>query len=178
MHRYELTPEQWKHIQPLCAGKASDVGRTARDNRLFINAVLFIARSGCAWRDLPERYGKWNSVYQRFNRWAKQGRWEAIFQTLRQNDAPDLDWAMLDTTSIRVHQQAAGQKKSLRPYAVSRSVHRQKSWRSDHQDSRVRRCTGQPDSLRTFIGTDRRYLSCLNPDARLEVQGDCGGQSL
>jgi transposase len=69
MHRYELTPEQWKHIQPLCAGKASDVGRTARDNRLFINAVLFIARSGCAWRDLPERYGKWNSVYQRFNRW-------------------------------------------------------------------------------------------------------------
>jgi transposase len=47
MHRYELTPEQWKHIQPLCAGKASDVGRTARDNRLFINAVLFIARSGC-----------------------------------------------------------------------------------------------------------------------------------
>jgi transposase len=111
MHRYELTPEQWKHIQPLCAGKASDVGCTARDNRLFINAVLFIARSGCAWRDLPERYGKWNSVYQRFNRWAKQGRWEAIFQTLRQNDAPDLDWAMLGTTSIRVHQQAAGQKK-------------------------------------------------------------------
>jgi transposase len=117
MHRYELTQAQWKKIQPLCAGKKSDVGRTAQDNRLFINAVLFIARSGSAWRDLPERYGKWNSVFQRFNRWAKRGRWEAIFQALRQDDPPDLDWTMIDSTSIRVHHQAAGQKKKV-PTAI------------------------------------------------------------
>ncbi len=117
MHRYELTTEQWRKIAPLCAGKKSDVGRTAQNNRLFINAVLFIARSGSAWRDLPERFGNWNSVYQRFNRWAKRGRWEAIFQTSRQNDAPDLDWVMIDSTSIRVHQQAAGQKKKT-PTAI------------------------------------------------------------
>jgi transposase len=67
-HRYEIRTDQWHTIKPLMDGKKGDVGRTAADNRLFINAILYIARSGSPWPDLPERYGHWNSVYQRFNR--------------------------------------------------------------------------------------------------------------
>jgi len=106
--RYEISDQVWVRIEPLLKGKSSDVGRSGADNRLFINAVAWMARSGAAWRDLPERYGAWNSVYQRFRRWAKSGHWQAIFEALQE---PDLDWSMLDSTVIRAHQQAAGQKK-------------------------------------------------------------------
>lgn len=105
--RYEITDEQWLRIEHLLPGKASDPGATAKDNRLFINAVLWIARSGAPWRDLPDRYGDWNSVFQRFNRWSKKGRWKQIFEALQE---PDLEWLMLDATSVRAHQHAAGQK--------------------------------------------------------------------
>ncbi len=105
--RYEITDEQWSRIEHLLPGKATDPGATARDNRLFINAVLWIARSGAPWRDLPERYGNWNSAFQRFNRWALRGRWQAIFEALQE---PDLEWLMLDSTTVRAHQHAAGQK--------------------------------------------------------------------
>jgi len=70
MRRYALRDDQWTRIEALLPGKREDPGRTAADNRLFIDAVLWIGRTGAPWRDLPERYGKWNSVYQRFNRWA------------------------------------------------------------------------------------------------------------
>ena len=89
-------------------GKATDPGRTAEDNRRFINGVLWIARSGAAWRDLPERYGNWNSVFRRFNRWSQRGVWQKVFETLQD---PDLEWLMIDSTSVRAYQQAAGQKK-------------------------------------------------------------------
>lgn len=78
MRRYEITDEQFERIAPLLSGKPGDPGRNARDNRQFINAVLWIARTGAPWPDLPERFGKYDSVYQRFNRWAKQGRRQAI----------------------------------------------------------------------------------------------------
>ena len=110
MRRYEITDEKWERIEDLLPGKASDPGQTAKDNRQFINGILWIGRSGAPWRDLPERYGKWNSVYQRFNRWSKKGVWQRVFEALQ---APDLDWLMLDSTVIRAHQHAAGQKKAL-----------------------------------------------------------------
>jgi len=106
--RYELNDADWVRIAPLLKGKPGDVGRSSADNRLFINAVIWIARSGAPWRDFPERYGVWNSVYQRFRRWAKSGHWQAVFQALQD---PDLDWTMLDSTLVRAHQQAGGQKK-------------------------------------------------------------------
>ena len=108
MRRYEMREDQWQKIAPMLPGKEGDPGRSA-DNRLFVHAVLWIARSGAPWRDLPERFGEWNSVYQRFNRWAKKGVWESVFGELQE---PDLEWVMVDSTVIRAHQHAAGQKKS------------------------------------------------------------------
>jgi transposase len=103
--RYELCDVQWERIRDLLPGKSRDPGRTARDNRLFVNAVLWVLRSGARWSDLPERYGKWKSVHTRFARWAKNGVWERIFEALvadRRNE-----YLMLDTTLVRAHQQAA-----------------------------------------------------------------------
>lgn len=86
-------------------GKVGDAGRTAADNRLFVNGVLWVLRSGARWGDLPERYGKPKSVHKRFSRWAKTGVWERVFAVLaadRKNEH-----LMLDTTLVRAHQQAA-----------------------------------------------------------------------
>ncbi len=106
--RYEISDENWQRIQHLLPGKSGDPGRTAEDNRLFINAVLWIARTGAPWPDLPERFGKYDSVFQRFNRWSKNGTWQHIFEHLQE---PDLEWMMIDSTTVRAHQHAAGQKK-------------------------------------------------------------------
>lgn len=108
MRRYEISDENWERIAPLLPGKKSDPGRTAEDNRRFINAVLWIARSGAAWRDLPERFGPWGTIYQRFNRWSQKGVWQKVFEAMQD---PDLEWLMVDSTTVRAHQQAAGQKK-------------------------------------------------------------------
>ena len=108
MRRYEMTDQEWAKIAPLLPGQVGSAGRKAVDDRLFVNAVLWIARSGAPWRDLPERFGKWNSNYRRFRRWAQDGAWKQIFEALQE---PDLDWVMIDSTMVRAHQQAAGQKK-------------------------------------------------------------------
>lgn len=103
--RYELSDAQWGRIAPLVPGKASDPGRTGADNRLFVNGVLWVLRSGAHWRDLPERYGKYKSVHKRFSRWAKAGIWEKVFASLIRDR--DNEYLMLDTTLVRAHQQAA-----------------------------------------------------------------------
>jgi putative transposase len=103
--RYELSDEQWQQIEDSLPGREGCPGAHAEDNRLFVNAIIWIARTGAPWRDLPERFGNWNSVFQRFNRWAKAGVWPRVFETLRD---PDLESLMLDSTTIRAHQHAAG----------------------------------------------------------------------
>jgi transposase len=103
--RYELSDAQWREICELIPGKASDPGRTGRNNRLFVNGVLWVLRSGAHWHDLPSRYGKWKSVHKRFTRWAKAGVWERIFAELTAD--PDNDYLMLDSSLVRAHQQAA-----------------------------------------------------------------------
>ena len=103
--RYELSDAQWARLAPLLPGKAGDPGRTAADNRLFVNGVLWVLRSGAHWHDLPERYGKWKSVHKRFTRWAKAGLWERVFAALIRD--PRNEYLMLDTTLVRAHQQAA-----------------------------------------------------------------------
>jgi len=103
--RYELTSEQWERIASLVPGKQGDPGRSGRNNRQFVNGVLWVLRSGAHWHDLPERYGKWKTVHKRFTRWADKGVWERIFDHLI--DAPDNQYLMLDSSLVRAHQQAA-----------------------------------------------------------------------
>jgi transposase len=107
-HRHAISDAQWERIQNLLPGKPGDPGVTAKDNRLFIDAVLWIAKTGAPWRDLPERFGNWYNVWKRLSRWAKKGVWEHVFTMLQD---PDLEWLILDSTVIRAHQHAAGAPK-------------------------------------------------------------------
>jgi putative transposase len=106
--RRELTDLDWQRIKGPLPGKEGDKGRHGEDNRLFIDAVLWIARAGAPWRDLPPQFGNWNSVFQRFRRWGKRGVWERIFNALLEN--PDFEYLIIDSTIVRAHQHAAGAK--------------------------------------------------------------------
>ena len=108
MIRRELTDLDWRRIEALVSGREGDKGRHGEDNRLFVDAVLWIARAGAPWRDLPPQFGNWNSVFQRFRRWAKRGVWERIFNALLEN--PDFEYLIIDSTIVRAHQHAAGAK--------------------------------------------------------------------
>jgi transposase len=109
MRRYALRDDQWTRIENLLPGRESTVGVTAKDNRLFVEAVLYRYRAGIPWRDLPERFGYWKAVHTRFSRWAESGVWEKVFKHLS-TDA-DNEYAMIDSTIVRAHQHSAGVKK-------------------------------------------------------------------
>jgi transposase len=119
--RKMLRNDQWERIEHLLPGKASDRGVTAKDNRLFVEAVLWIARTGSPWRDLPPQLGNWHNVYTRFSRWGKSGVWQRIIEAVR-TDA-DLQALLLDSTIVRAHQHAAGaQKKKARKRSADRAA--------------------------------------------------------
>ena len=107
--RHAISDADWERIEHLLPGQRGQHGGVAKDNRLFIDAVLYVARTGIPWEDLPTRFGKHNSVWRRFDRWAKKGRWKAIMDALRDDD---LEWLILDSTAVRAHPTAAGAKKS------------------------------------------------------------------
>src|ERR1700679_1391167 len=115
-YRHAITDDQWERIKDLLPGQPGHPGVTAKDNRLFMDAVLWIAKTGAPWRDLPECFGNWNSVWRRFSRWAQKGVWEHVFCELQD---PDLEWLLLDSSVIRAHQHAAGKKgvQSRKPWA-------------------------------------------------------------
>jgi putative transposase len=111
--RYKLNDLQWEKIKDFLPGSKEHVGRTAADNRLFVNGVLWVLRSGARLHDLPERYGKYKSVHKRFMRWANSGVWERVFHALVSDKKNQ--YLMLDSTIVRTHQQAAtGRKKGVR----------------------------------------------------------------
>jgi len=114
--RYELTNVQWERIEGFLPGKKGDPGRTAVDNRMFVNAVLWVLRSGARWADMPERYGKYKSVHKRFSRWAQKGVWEKIFRFLTKDK--DNEYLMIDSTLVKAHQQAATFKKKIRRWGA------------------------------------------------------------
>jgi transposase len=105
MERHEIKDEDWARIEHLLPGRPGMHGGVAHDNRTFINAILYLAKTGVPWRDLPARLGKWNSVWQRFNRWCQRGVWERVLAVLQD---PDLEWFLLDSTVVRAHPHAAG----------------------------------------------------------------------
>lgn len=113
--RHELTDGQWEAIRELLPGRAGDPGRTAVDNRRFVNAVLYVAKTGVPWADLPERYGKHDTVRRRFDRWCAAGVWRTLAAALGE---PDLTELRLDSTTVKAHptaatgRRAAGEKKT------------------------------------------------------------------
>ena len=109
--RHEISDANWEIISPLLPGKEGDPGRTGEDNRQFVNAVFWLAKTGAPWRDLPERFGNWNSVFRRFTRWSKKGVWQRVLEALGGDN--DLEELMLDSSIVRAHQHAAGAKKGV-----------------------------------------------------------------
>ena len=118
MERFGLRNDQWERIKDVLPGREGHVGGTAEDNRLFVEAVLYRFRTGCPWRDLPERFGSWKAVHQRFSRWAKSGVFERIFQLLSSDC--DNEYMMIDATIVRAHQHSAGARKSAQAIGRSR----------------------------------------------------------
>ena len=119
-HRHAISDDGWERVRALLPGQPGDPGVTARDNRLFLDAVLWIAKTGAPWRDLPERLGNWYNAWKRFSRWAKKGVWQRVFEALQD---PDLEWLILDSTVVRAHPCAAGAEKN-RTEAAGRTSRR------------------------------------------------------
>jgi putative transposase len=110
--RLMLEDHVWERMAPLLPGKISDRGRSGADNRLFVEAVLWLARAGAPWRDLPEIFGNWNSNFVRFSRWSKAGVWDRLFTAMAVE--PDFEYILIDSTIVRAHQHAAGKKGGLK----------------------------------------------------------------
>jgi transposase len=121
--RGELTDEQWDRLRPHLPAQKPATGKPNHDHRVVVEGILWRLRAGAPWRDLPERYGPWQTVYSRFRRWHAAGVWERALAALQaEGDAAgDLDWALhfLDGTTVRAHQHAAGAKKGA---AIRRSA--------------------------------------------------------
>jgi len=111
LSRRTLSDAQWQRIEGLLRGKEGDPGRSGEDNRLFVDAVLWMARGASPWRDLPAEFGKWTAVHARFGRWAIAGVWERLFNTL--SDDPDFEYVLIDSTICKVHADATGAKRGL-----------------------------------------------------------------
>ncbi len=109
--RFVVSDVLWQRLEPHPPGKVSDAGATAKDNRLFLEAVFWRVRTGSPWRDLPRAFGNWNSQFRRFRRWAKNGVFESLFKAM--SDDPDLEYALIDCTIVQVHQKATGAKGGL-----------------------------------------------------------------
>ncbi len=104
-----MRDDQWERIEGLLPGREDTVGVTAKDNRLFVEAVLYRYRAGIPWRDLPERFGSWKAVHTRFSRGSASGVWKGLFKALAAEG--DHEYAMIDSTIVRAHPHAAGARK-------------------------------------------------------------------
>ena len=110
LRSYELTDQEWEQFAPLLPAQNTEKpGRPPKDNRLMLNAMVWLARSGAAWRDLPERYGPWTSVYSRFRKWIDDGILDNIFRVLSLE--AELEDLSIDASIVQAHQHSAGAKK-------------------------------------------------------------------
>jgi len=113
MSRGDLTEEGWRVIEPLLPAERGRWGRPAQDNRKYVNGMLWVLRTGAPWRDLPDKYGNWNSVYRRHLRWRDMGVWESVLAALSDSLEDNTAYS-IDSTIIRGHAQAAGAKGGLK----------------------------------------------------------------
>ena len=139
-----LKDEQWECVAPLLPGKAGDPGRTGSDNRLFLEAVLWMVRTGAPWRDLPEAFGSWNTVFRRFRRWAQAGVFECLFQLCQAMPTSSTPSSMApssgSTSTVPAHEEDLW------------SGHRALARRPDDQDRRAGGCAGQSGGVRPSAG--------------------------
>lgn len=112
MRRYGLRDDQWERIEDFLPGRDGHVGVSAKDNRLFVEAVLYRYRAGIPWRDLPERFGDFRVIHTRHMRWSRSGVWQRIFKNLAEE--ADNEYAMIDSTIVRAHQHASGAKRGIK----------------------------------------------------------------
>ena len=113
LRRYELTDEEWNRIAPLLPPEnTGKQGRPRKDNRIILNGMVWLARSGAPWRDLPERYGSWQTVYSRFRKWIDDGILDNIFRILSLE--AELEELSIDASIVQAHQHSAGAKKGGR----------------------------------------------------------------
>jgi transposase len=119
--RYALRDDQWERIKELLPGSSEWVGVTAKDNRLFVEGVLYRYRAGIPWRDLPSRFGDFRVVHSRHRRWCETGVWERVFKALAAD--ADNEYAMIDSTIVRAHQHSAGapKKRGLKLLAAQKA---------------------------------------------------------
>jgi len=122
MERFVLSDAQWAKIEPHCLGKVGDPGRSGTDNRLFVEAVLWIVRTGSPWRDIPASFGNWSSIYTRFRDWVRADVFKRLFEAC--SDEPDMEYAMVNATIVKVHRHGQGAKGGLqaRPLAAPRAA--------------------------------------------------------
>jgi transposase len=110
--RTVLTDARWQRIAPLLPGKKGDPGRSGDDNRRSLEGILWIVRTGAPWRDLPDVFGNWFTVWKRFRRWALKGVFEKVFKAL--SGEPDMEYALIDGTIVKVHRHGTGAKGGLK----------------------------------------------------------------
>ena len=149
--RYALRDDQWERIKDLLPGREGTVRVTAKDNRLFVEAVLYRYRAGIPWRDLPERFGDFRVIHTRFTRWSRSGVWERVFQHLAED--ADNEYAMIDSTIVRAHQHSAG---ALRGGTTARSNWSQQRW-IKYQDSCNGRCLGKSPEFSPYTRASVRF---------------------
>ena len=114
MRRYELSDAEWAALSPLLPPQERTGGRPAKDHRTVLNGILWVLATGSPWRDVPERYGPWATVWSRFRRWQEAGVWDRVWAALKREAQRNrrVDWTalFLDSTIVRAHQHAAGGK--------------------------------------------------------------------
>ena len=119
MVRTVLSDAQWEKMEPHCLGKRSDPGCSGTNNRLFLEAVLWKARTGSRWRDLLAEFGDWSTVLKCFDYWCERGVFKTIFAAV--SDDPDMDYALIDATTVPVHRHGQGAKGAAQNQAIGKS---------------------------------------------------------
>ena len=146
-HRHELTEEQWERIKDLLPPDHGQAGRQPRPNQVIVNAILWVLRSGAPWRDLPPHYPNWKSVHTRFLRWSKRGVWKRVVDALAVDRDDEL--AMIDASIVRVHQDAAGGKKTAASASGDHEEDRQPRYMLSWTVSGTRRRSSSPRAKST-----------------------------